>query len=46
MQKTLGYYLSDPQIQISPQTYQNIIANNVTVESQPESGGDDRCLWV
>lgn len=47
MQKTLGYYLSDPQIQISPQNYQNNFGvRNITLESNNEDGGDDRCRWV
>jgi hypothetical protein len=46
MQKTLGYYLSDPQIQISPQGRMDLVTNNVTAESQADNDGDDQCYWV
>lgn len=47
MQRTLGYYLSDSQIQISPQDYQDDLGViNITLESDTEGGGDDRCTWV
>lgn len=44
MQKNLGYYISDPQIQISPQDYEDLATENVTTESRND--GDDRCRWV
>lgn len=47
MQRTLGYYLSDSQIQISPQDYQDHLGvMNITLESNAEGGGDDRCTWA
>lgn len=47
MQRALGYYLSDPQIQISPQYYQDTVGvNNVTLESESEDGDDNRCKWA
>lgn len=46
MQKTLGYYLSDPQIQINPQDHPDLMVSNVTLESETETSGEDRCKWV